>query len=360
MAEVKLINVSKIFPRGNVGVKDATFEVADGEFCVILGPSGCGKTTTLRLIAGLEYPTEGEIYIGGKLVNNVEPKDREIAMVFQNYALYPHMTVYDNMAFGLKMRKVPKEEIHNRILEAAELLDIKNLLDRKPRELSGGQRQRVAVGRVIVRHPKVFLFDEPLSNLDAKMRTKMRAELARIHRQLKTTTIYVTHDQVEAMTLGQKIVLMKDGEIQQIGTPLSIYDYPINKFVAGFIGSPPMNFFDGEIVEEDGKLVFNFQLGKYVLPQEIAKKVKEVGKSKKAILGVRPEEIILGEGDFPAQIDFFELLGNETIVYLDAGDTTLNVRAQSSFNYEPGSKVVFKFSDRGHLFDKDTEVSLLK
>ncbi len=359
MAEVKLVRVSKVFQRGNVGVRNVTFEVADGEFCVILGPSGCGKTTTLRLIAGLEYPTEGEIYIGGKLVNNVEPKDREIAMVFQNYALYPHMTVYDNMAFGLKMRKIPREEIHKRIMEAATLLDIQQLLDRKPRELSGGQRQRVAVGRVIVRNPKVFLFDEPLSNLDAKMRVKMRAELARIHRQLKTTTVYVTHDQVEAMTLGQKIVLMKDGEIQQIGDPLSLYDYPVNRFVAGFIGSPPMNFFEGELAEENGRLVFNFLLGKFYVPEEVSSKVKSGIASRKVVLGVRPEEVVLGDGEFAAQVDFAELLGNETIVYLKVGDSVLNVRVPSSFSAEPGETVKFKFTSKVHLFDRETEVSLL-
>ncbi|MDI6851055.1 MAG: sn-glycerol-3-phosphate ABC transporter ATP-binding protein UgpC [bacterium] len=359
MAEVRLVNVSKIFPRGNVGVKNVTFEVADGEFCVILGPSGCGKTTTLRLIAGLEYPTNGEIYIGDRLVNNVEPKDREIAMVFQNYALYPHMTVYENMAFGLKMRKVPKEEIHKRILEAAELLDIKNLLDRKPRELSGGQRQRVAVGRVIVRHPKVFLFDEPLSNLDAKMRVKMRAELKKIHEQLKTTTIYVTHDQVEAMTLGQKIVLMKDGEIQQIGDPMTLYEHPVNRFVAGFIGSPPMNFIEGELIEESGKIVFYSPIGKYSLPENIALKLKDK-EGRKAVLGVRPEDIILNQGDFRALIEFYELLGNETIVYLRSEEQPLIARAHASYVPKTGEYITFTFSGKIHLFDKETEESLLK
>lgn len=359
MAEVRLINVTKIYPRGNAGVKNVTFDVADGEFCVILGPSGCGKTTTLRLIAGLEYPTSGEIYIGNRLVNNVEPKDREIAMVFQNYALYPHMTVYENMAFGLKMRKVPKEEIHKRIMEAAELLDIKNLLDRKPRELSGGQRQRVAVGRVIVRHPKVFLFDEPLSNLDAKMRVRMRAELKRIHEQLKTTTIYVTHDQVEAMTLGQKIVLMKDGEIQQIGDPMTLYEYPVNRFVAGFIGSPTMNFIEGELIEENGKLVFVSPVGKYIIPEEVAKKVRG-NATRKVILGVRPEDVILNQGDFSAQVEFYELLGNETIVYLKCGEQAITSRVPSSYIVRTGEFVKFTFSGKIHLFDKETEESLLK
>ncbi len=359
MADVKLINVTKIFQRGNAGVRNVSFYVEDGEFCVILGPSGCGKTTTLRLIAGLEYPTSGEIYIDGKLVNNVEPKDREIAMVFQNYALYPHMTVYENMAFGLKMRKVPKEEIHKRIMEAAELLDIKHLLDRKPRELSGGQRQRVAVGRVIVRQPKVFLFDEPLSNLDAKMRVKMRAELARIHRQLKTTTIYVTHDQVEAMTLGQKIVLMKDGEIQQIGDPMSLYDNPRNKFVAGFIGSPPMNFFDGEITEEGGKLYFVGKIGKYQLPEDVIKKLKENISGKKVILGVRPEELTIGKGGFVASVEFYELLGSETIIYLKIEEALITAKVLSTLHLEPGENIKFDFTGKIHLFDTETEESLL-
>ncbi len=358
MAEVRLINITKIFPRGNAGVKNVTFDVADGEFCVILGPSGCGKTTTLRLIAGLEYPDEGEIYIGETLVNNVEPKDREIAMVFQNYALYPHMTVYDNMAFGLKLRKVPKEEIHKRILEAAELLDIKHLLDRKPRELSGGQRQRVAVGRVIVRHPKVFLFDEPLSNLDAKMRIKMRAELARIHKQLKTTTIYVTHDQVEAMTLGQKIVLMKDGEIQQIGDPISLYNHPKNKFVAGFIGSPPMNFFEGEIVEESGELYFQFHLGKFLIPDKLREPLKN-SKEKECILGIRPEDIIIGKGDFSAQVEFYELLGNENILYLKANNLNFTARVPATVIPQTNETVKFTFAPQIHLFSKKTEENLL-
>ncbi len=358
MAEVRLINITKIFPRGNVGVKNVTFNVEDGEFCVILGPSGCGKTTTLRLIAGLEYPDEGEIYIGETLVNNVEPKDREIAMVFQNYALYPHMTVYDNMAFGLKLRKVPKEEIHKRILEAAELLDIKHLLDRKPRELSGGQRQRVAVGRVIVRHPKVFLFDEPLSNLDAKMRIKMRAELARIHKQLKTTTIYVTHDQVEAMTLGQKIVLMKDGEIQQIGDPISLYNRPKNKFVAGFIGSPPMNFFEGEIFEESGELYFQFPLGKFLLPEKPRELLKN-SEEKEYILGIRPEGIIIGKGDFSAQVEFYELLGNENILYLKANDLNFTARVPATVIPESNETIKFTFAPQIHLFSKKTEENLL-
>ncbi|MEO0247099.1 MAG: sn-glycerol-3-phosphate ABC transporter ATP-binding protein UgpC [candidate division WOR-3 bacterium] len=359
MADVKLINVTKIFQRGNAGVKNVSFYVEDGEFCVILGPSGCGKTTTLRLIAGLEYPTSGEIYIGGKLVNNVEPKDREIAMVFQNYALYPHMTVYENMAFGLKMRKVPKDEIHKRIMEAAELLDIAHLLDRKPRELSGGQRQRVAVGRVIVRQPKVFLFDEPLSNLDAKMRVRMRAELARIHRQLKTTTIYVTHDQVEAMTLGQKIVLMKDGEIQQIGDPMTLYNSPKNKFVAGFIGSPPMNFFEGELIEEANNLYFAGKIGKYKLPED-TRAILRASTASKITLGVRPEDIQLGSGDFKAVVEFHELLGNETVVYLKSEDIPITVRIPSSVHIEPGEQVSFGFTGRIQLFDGETEENLLQ
>ncbi|HQQ17425.1 MAG TPA: sn-glycerol-3-phosphate ABC transporter ATP-binding protein UgpC, partial [Fervidobacterium sp.] len=249
MAQVVLEHVWKVYEGKVEAVKDANFVVEDKEFLVLLGPSGCGKTTTLRMIAGLEEITKGEIKIDGRVVNDVEPKDRDIAFVFQNYALYPHMTVYDNMAFGLKLRKVPKNEIDERVHEAAKILEIESLLDRKPRQLSGGQRQRVAVGRAIVRHPKVFLFDEPLSNLDAKLRVQMRSELKKLHARLEATIVYVTHDQVEAMTMADKIVIMKDGVIQQIGTPYEVYNRPANMFVAGFIGSPAMNFIEGKIIK---------------------------------------------------------------------------------------------------------------
>jgi len=254
MAQVSLKNVVKIFPGGVVAVNKVSFGVENREFVVLVGPSGCGKSTTLRLIAGLETISDGDIYIGNRRVNTIPPKDRDIAMVFQNYALYPHMTVYENMAFGLKLKKYPKEEIDSRVKEAAGILGLEKLLNRKPRELSGGQRQRVAVGRAIVRKPMVFLFDEPLSNLDAKLRVQMRTELHRLHIKLQATMIYVTHDQTEAMTLGDRIVVMKDGVVQQIDTPTSVYNLPVNKFVASFIGAPPMNFLNGKIIKKEGKL----------------------------------------------------------------------------------------------------------
>src|SRR5688572_22779203 len=265
MARVELEKVSKIYPGGMRAVNGIDLAIADQEFVVLVGPSGCGKSTTLRMVAGLEEISEGTIRIGDRVVNHVAPKDRDIAMVFQNYALYPHMTVYKNMAFGLKLRRMPKPQIHQRVTEAARILEIEHLLDRKPRQLSGGQRQRVAVGRAIVREPAAFLFDEPLSNLDAKLRVTTRAELKRLHHRLKTTTIYVTHDQEEAMTLGDRIVVMKDGKIQQADTPLRTYNHPVNRFVAGFIGMPPMNFFDGQIRDNGGQLVF--EEGKLVYPK---------------------------------------------------------------------------------------------
>ena len=359
MAEVKLVNVTKIFQRGNIGVKDVNFTVEDGEFCVILGPSGCGKTTTLRLIAGLEEPTEGEIYIGGKLVNNVPPKDRDIAMVFQNYALYPHMNVFDNMAFGLKMRKMPKEEIKKRVEEAAKLLGIEKLLDRKPRELSGGQRQRVALGRAIVRNPKVFLFDEPLSNLDAKMRVRMRAELARLHKKLNATSIYVTHDQVEAMTLGDKIVLLKDGTVQQIADPLTLYHKPANKFVAGFIGSPAMNFFEGKIMEEGETLYFVGKELKIKIPEKKAIKIKERKNIEEVVFGIRPEDIELGKGEIEARVDLIETLGNEILVYLSLDDTTFIARIPPYNPPRANDRVKINFiEDRIHIFDAKTEENI--
>ncbi len=359
MAEVKLNKVTKVYEKGVIGVKDATFIVKDGEFCVILGPSGCGKTTTLRLIAGLETITEGEIFIGEKKVNNVPPKDRDIAMVFQNYALYPHMNVYDNMAFGLKMRKIPKNEIHQRVTKAAKLLGIEQLLDRKPKELSGGQRQRVALGRAIVRQPKVFLFDEPLSNLDAKMRVKMRAELARLHKELSATSIYVTHDQVEAMTLADKIVLINKGEIQQIATPLTMYHSPANKFVAGFIGSPPMNFFDGSLEEEDGTLYFKAADFKVAIPENKAQliKLKDV---KEVTLGIRPENMrVQSVGEIVAKVDFHETLGNEILLYLSTNNYKFIVRMDPIEPPAPGEKVAVKLdTSKIHIFSEDTGKNL--
>ncbi len=362
MARVELKNVTKKFNEV-VAVDNVSFVVEDHEFAVILGPSGCGKTTTLRLIAGLEQVTSGEIYIGERLVNNVPPKDRNIAMVFQNYALYPHMTVYDNMAFGLKMRKVPKDEIDRRVKEAARILAIDHLLDRKPKELSGGQRQRVALGRAIVRNPDVFLFDEPLSNLDAKMRVHMRAELAKLHKRLEATSIYVTHDQVEAMTLGDKIILMNDGVIQQIDDPLSLYHYPRNRFVASFIGSPPMNFFEGELSEEAGRLIFRSPDFSIELPDKISARLKN-RYEKEVTFGIRPEDI-RSENDLKnpkmapvmnATVDFVETLGNEILIYYRTESGVSFISRVPPFNPpESGSVLkVYFYLERIHIFSRKT------
>lgn len=361
MAHVLLKNVNKVFPGGVVAVKDATVEVADKEFLVIVGPSGCGKSTFLRLIAGLEELTSGEIYIDGKLVNDVPPKDRDIAMVFQNYALYPHMTVFDNMAFGLKLRKYPRDEIKKRVEEAARILGVEHLLDRKPKALSGGQRQRVAVGRAIVRKPKVFLFDEPLSNLDAKMRVQMRAELAKLHRSLEATIIYVTHDQIEAMTMGDRIVVLKDGEIQQIADPMTLYDSPVNKFVAGFIGSPSMNFIEGRITRE-GDLYFDEGTFKAKVPGSVASNLEPyVGKD--VILGVRPESIEYikeqepdQNASFKARVEVVEPMGSEIIVYVTTGKTPLVARLLSRMEFGAGEQIgLLMDMTRVHFFDPSTE-----
>ncbi len=292
MSKVVLNKVEKQYPNGFKAVHGIDLEIKDGEFMVFVGPSGCAKSTTLRMIAGLEEITGGEVYIGDKLVNDVPPKDRGIAMVFQNYALYPHMTVYQNMAFGLKLKKTPKDEIDRRVKEAAEKLEITELLDRKPKEMSGGQRQRVALGRAIVREPEVFLFDEPLSNLDAKLRVSMRVRITQLHQELKTTMIYVTHDQVEAMTMGDRITVMKSGRIMQVDTPLNLYHYPSNKFVAGFIGSPTMNLVDGTLIEKDNKIYIDLNGAELEIYGEKAEKLKDhVGK--KVTSGIRPEKISL-------------------------------------------------------------------
>lgn len=365
MAHVVLKNVNKVFPGGVVAVKDATVEVADKEFLVIVGPSGCGKSTFLRLIAGLEELTSGEIYINGKLVNNVPPKDRDIAMVFQNYALYPHMTVFDNMAFGLKLRKYPKDEIKRRVEEAARILGVEHLLDRKPKALSGGQRQRVAVGRAIVRKPKVFLFDEPLSNLDAKMRVQMRAELAKLHRRLEATIIYVTHDQIEAMTMGDRIVVLKDGEVQQIADPMTLYDSPVNKFVAGFIGSPSMNFIEGRITRE-GDLYFDEGTFKAKVPGSVASNLEPyVGKD--IILGVRPESIeCIKEQEpdqnvsFKARVEVVEPMGSEIILYVTTGKTPLVARLLSRMEFGTGEEIGLSMDmTRVHFFDPSTEKTIV-
>src|SRR5690554_2489933 len=290
MASVTLKNITKVYDGNVTAVSDFNLDIADKEFIVLVGPSGCGKSTTLRMVAGLEEITVGELYIGDKLMNDVAPKDRDIAMVFQNYALYPHMTVFDNMAFGLKLRKFPKDEIKRRVSEAAKILEIEHLLDRKPKALSGGQRQRVALGRAIVRDPKVFLMDEPLSNLDAKLRVQMRVEITKLHHRLQTTIIYVTHDQVEAMTMGDRIVVMRDGVIQQVGKPLDIYDKPANIFVAGFIGTPPMNFLEGVLKEENDRLYVDLETFKVYVPEGKFKTAK-MYVDKEIILGIRPEDI---------------------------------------------------------------------
>ncbi len=364
MASLSLKNICKKYPNGFEAVKDFNLEIADKEFIIFVGPSGCGKSTTLRMVAGLEDISSGELRIDGKLVNDVEPKDRDIAMVFQNYALYPHMTVYDNMAFGLKLRKVPKEKIDEMVKEAARILDLEKLLDRKPKALSGGQRQRVAMGRAIVRNPKVFLMDEPLSNLDAKLRVQMRTEIAKLHQRLGTTIIYVTHDQTEAMTLGTRIVVMKDGIVQQVDSPQNLYDKPQNLFVAGFMGSPQMNFIDAEI-EVNGDKAFAKTSGlKIELPAEKAKKVIAGGyNGKTVVLGIRPEDVydaaeVEGKykNQFEATINVYELLGAEVYLYFDLGEFPITARVDSSTSARSGSKVRFALDvDKMHVFDKETE-----
>ncbi len=363
MATVELNKLSKVY-EGNVqAVKDVDFIVDNEQFVVLVGPSGCGKTTTLRMIAGLEDITEGELKIDEKIVNDVPPKDRDIAMVFQNYALYPHMNVYDNMAFGLKIRKYPKKEIEERVNEAAQILGLEELLERKPKALSGGQRQRVAVGRAIVRKPKVFLFDEPLSNLDAKLRVQMRAEISALHTRLKATMIYVTHDQVEAMTMADKIVVMKDGLIQQIGTPLELYNKPENRFVAGFIGSPPMNFMTVGVKEEKGKIVVDE--GTFKL--EITGRYSDILKpytGKDVILGVRPEDLVLKETaeegkTLKAVIDVVEPLGAEIHLYLDTKKHQFIARVEPEDKYTVGDSVLFKPDVRKiKFFDIESDQTL--
>ncbi len=366
MASLSLKHIYKKYPGGVTAVSDFCLDIKDKEFIIFVGPSGCGKSTTLRMIAGLEEITEGELFIGDKLVNDVAPKDRDIAMVFQNYALYPHMSVFDNMAFGLKLRKTPKEEIKRRVEEAARILDITHLLDRKPKALSGGQKQRVALGRAIVRNPKVFLLDEPLSNLDAKLRAAMRTELTKIHKTLGTTFIYVTHDQVEAMTMATRIVVMKDGLIQQVDSPQALYDTPCNIFVAGFIGTPQMNFINCKLEArgEDTYLVFGENAIK--LPAEKANKpeLKEyIGKE--VVAGIRPECIhdepmylsSLADSVIETDVDVTELMGAEIYLYLTSGeDTRLVARVSARSTTRAGDKIkVALDASRIHIFDKDTE-----
>ncbi|MGB9698576.1 MAG: ABC transporter ATP-binding protein [Thermodesulfobacteriota bacterium] len=363
MAKVVMEKLNKHF--GEVkAVVDLDLEIPDKEFVVLVGPSGCGKTTTLRMVAGLEEITSGNIYIDDKVVNHLPPKDRDIAMVFQNYALYPHMTVYQNMAFGLTLRKFPKEEIERRVKEAAEILNISELLDRKPKALSGGQRQRVAVGRAIVRKPKVFLFDEPLSNLDAKLRVQMRVELKKLHERLQTTIIYVTHDQVEAMTMGDRIVVMKDGVKQQVGAPLELYFHPANKFVAGFIGSPAMNFVEGELVAEGGHTFFETKGIKIRIPEDKASKLKDYPE-KRVIFGIRPEDLpevpcpIAGE-TIEVVVEVMEPLGSEVFLDVKAGDHSLIARAEPNTKAKPHVNLCLKPNlENMHLFDIRDERTLV-
>jgi multiple sugar transport system ATP-binding protein len=361
MAEVKLKNVQKSF--GEVeAVKDFTLDILDGEFIILVGPSGCGKTTTLRMVAGLEKLSSGEIYIGDRLINNVAPKNRDIAMVFQNYALYPHMNVYKNMAFSLQLRKVQKSEIDRIVEDTSELLGIGELLDRKPTELSGGQRQRVALGRAIVRNPKVFLFDEPLSNLDAKLRINMRAELLDLHQRLKTTTVYVTHDQLEAMTMGDRIVVMHEGLIQQVDTPQGVYDHPANVFVAGFIGSPSMNFIDCVITQENSDVYAKSPGMSIRIPEEKASLLDEFIE-KEVVMGLRPEHInnVTAsiekniENTFKSTVWVVEPVGSEQLVYLRGESGTLIARFDPQVVVRPGDNIEFSVDiDSGHIFEKET------
>jgi len=367
MASVVLKNVVKRYDGGVTAVSNFNLDIEDKEFIILVGPSGCGKTTTLRMIAGLEEITEGEIYIGDKLVNDVQPKDRDIAMVFQNYALYPHMTVFDNMAFGLKLRRTPKAEIKRRVHEAAKILEIEHLLDRKPKALSGGQRQRVALGRAIVRSPKVFLMDEPLSNLDAKLRVQMRIEISKLHQKLQTTFIYVTHDQTEAMTMGTRIVVMKDGFIQQVDSPQALYEKPVNLFVAGFIGSPQMNFINSKLEKRDDAVYVVFGNNSLKLPEGKVKSVSDyIGKE--VILGIRPEHVhdeavyleSLPDCVADAKVEVIEMLGSETLLYLTVDDISVTARVNPRTTARSGDVIKVAFDiNRIHLFDKDTENVIL-
>ncbi len=365
MAEVKMVNLKKVFEGNIIAVQDFDLEIEDREFVVLVGPSGCGKSTTLRCVAGLEEITDGEIYIGGRLVNDIPPKDRDIAMVFQNYALYPHMNVYKNLSFGLELRKMKKEEINRRVHEAAQILDIDHLLDRKPKALSGGQRQRVAVGRAIVRKPAVFLFDEPLSNLDAKLRVQMRTEIAKLHQNLQATIIYVTHDQVEAMTMGSRIVVMKDGLIQQVSDPLTLYDFPNNKFVAGFIGSPPMNFIDVELVKEGSDYFVKTSSVKLKMPKDKYEKISSYA-GKKVAFGFRPEDLVdesvakdKAGKTITAKVEVIEPLGSEIFLYLSAGSDNFVARVPHQYRTDIGASVGFVVDiSKIHLFDNETEAAI--
>lgn len=367
MASLSLKNIEKIYDNGFKAVQNFNLEIADKEFIVFVGPSGCGKSTTLRMIAGLEDITKGELYIGDTLVNDVEPKDRDIAMVFQNYALYPHMTVYDNMAFGLQIRKVDKTEIDQKVKAAAKILDIEHLLDRKPKALSGGQRQRVAMGRAIVRNPKVFLMDEPLSNLDAKLRVQMRTEISKLSKKLDSTFIYVTHDQTEAMTLGTRIVVMKDGVVQQVATPKEIYNHPANQFVAGFIGSPQMNFMYGKVIEREGHIYLEI-LGQEIEMSseraELLKKSNNLGKE--VLVGIRPEHLICVNDDFKgenpvfkAQVEVSENLGSEIFLYTKIMDRNITIKRPEQDGLENKESISFVMNiEKLHVFNEEDQVTV--
>ena len=359
MAEVKLKSLNKVFKGKVTAVKDVNLTIKDEEFAVFVGPSGCGKSTTLRMVAGLDDPTEGEIYIGDKLVNSIPSKDRNIAMVFQNYALYPHMDVYGNMAFALKLRNYKKEDIDKRVKDAAQILGISHLINRRPKEISGGERQRVAVGRASVRKPDVFLFDEPLSNLDAKMRVQMRTEIHKLHLKIKNTMIYVTHDQTEAMTLGDRIAVMKDGQVLQFDTPLNVYNNPVNKFVAGFIGSPPMNFIKGKITKDNGGLYFREESFRVKIIEKMSEKV-DTYLNKEIILGIRPENIYdklfasgaTADNTIGASCDVIETMGSQNHLYLSTGSNSMIAVVEASNMPSSGSKVeVVLDMEKVHFFD---------
>ena len=378
MASLSLKHIYKKYPGGVIAVSDFNLEIQDKEFIILVGPSGCGKSTTLRMVAGLEEISSGELFIGDRLVNDVAPKDRDIAMVFQNYALYPHMTVFDNMAFGLKLRKTSKEEIRRRVEEAARILDIEHLLERKPKALSGGQRQRVALGRAIVREPKVFLLDEPLSNLDAKLRAQMRTEISKLHQKLGTSLIYVTHDQTEAMTMGTRIGVMKDGLIQQCDAPQVLYDKPCNMFVAGFIGSPQMNFIEGKVLKDGEDFFVEYGSEDTKTRAGVKYKIKLPAEKnandalvpyvdKEVIIGIRPEHVhnepnyleTMPEGIVEANVEVTELMGAETYLYMNSEGHSINARVSPANTARPGDTIKITIDpSRIHLFDKETEKTI--